>query len=296
MLVQKLTQAGFHVDARFTEYPGHATELARMAADNGYDGVLACGGDGTVNEVARAVAGTPLPLGIIPAGSGNGLARHMALPMDAMACADVIAARHIQDCDYGMVDGNPFFCTFGVGFDAQVSDTFAHAGQRGLSTYVRSAFSQFMSYHPELYRIEADGTTICESAYIVAVCNANQYGNNAYIAPHASITDGMLDLVVIPRMPKAHIATLGIDLMCGSLNEHRGIIQRKVKHVRIHRDQPGPAHRDGEPLSLGTDMEVTCMPGKLKMFTNPDKQGFRPLITPVEAMIAGISDTLRKLF
>lgn len=291
-----LNNQGFDVYTEFTRGPGDATTLARRAVAEGYDGVLACGGDGTVNETARAMINTGVAMGIIPAGSGNGLARHIGIPIDPIASLDVIAERRVVDCDFGSVNGTPFFCTFGMGFDAAVSDRFASSGQRGKMTYVRSAFEEFIRYKPQSYRIEVDGEEIAQDAFLVAVCNASQYGNNAYIAPTASITDGLLDIIVIRKMSKAAVFLLGMDLMAGTLGDNRGVIRRSVRRAVIERAVDGPAHLDGEPFSIGRRIEVECHPGKLRLFTTASKTPFRPLITPIEGMARDIATTLRHLF
>lgn len=296
-LVRSLCERGFEVDVEFTKGKGDATNLARMAVEQGYDGVLACGGDGTINETAQALIGTGVPMGIIPAGSGNGLARHIGIPIDPMLSLDVISERFIRDCDYGEVNGRPFFCTFGLGFDAAVSDRFAAASSRGKLTYVRSALHEFINYQARTYRIIADGEEITDRAYIVAICNANQYGNNAYIAPDASITDGKLDLVVIHNPDRMHAVVLGMELMAGTLSEQRGIIKRKVSSVEIRFQNPGPAHIDGEPLSdIGTDIRVDCRAGGLKLFVTKNKAPFRPLITPIQSMVNDMGITLKNIF
>lgn len=291
-----LIDKGFDVTTEFTRCAGDATVLARRAVAEGYDGVLACGGDGTVNETARAMVDTGLPMGIIPAGSGNGLARHIGIPIDPVLALDVIAERLIRDCDYGTVNGTPFFCTFGVGFDAAVSDRFAASGHRGKVTYVKSALSEFMSYTPLPYKITADGESLADEAYLVSVCNANQYGNNAFIAPSASITDGMLDLMLIRKMPRIMVPKFGMELMFGTLSESRRVAHRQVRSLVIERDEPGPAHLDGEPFKIGTRIEIECHPAGLRLFTTASKKSFKPLITPMRAMLGDIGMSIRHLF
>lgn len=291
----RLSECGFETVVEFTTCAGDATRLAKRAVSEGFDGVLACGGDGTVNETARAMAGTGVPMGIVPAGSGNGLARHMGIPIDPLLALDVIAERNIRDCDYGTVNGTPFFCTFGVGFDAAVSDRFATSGKRGKMTYVRSAFKEFVNYRPGRYTIIADGERITDDAFLVTVCNASQYGNNAYIAPEASITDGFLDIMVIKKMSKLRTFLLGLDLLWGTLSRHRGVRHLKVRNAVIERSEPGPAHLDGEPFAAGTRMDIECQPGRLRMFVTASKHTFQPFITPVESMVRDIGVTLRHL-
>lgn len=295
-LTDGLTKLGFSVDAAFTEKSGDATSLAAHAVLEGYDGVVACGGDGTVNETARAMIGTGVPMGIVPAGSGNGLARHIGIPIDPILSLDVIGQRHVRDCDLGEANGRPFFCTFGVGFDAAVSDRFAASPSRGRITYVRSALQEFRHYHPLKYRITADGELISDEAFLVAVCNAAQYGNNAYIAPDASITDGLLDLVVVHKLPVLDTVLMGVELMAGTLSDGHGIVRRKARRILIERDQDGPAHLDGEPFKgAGLNIDILCQPGRLRMLVPVSKPEFRPVITPIRAMFNDMSIAIKNL-
>ena len=190
-LVRKnLEPLGYEITTVYTCARGDATRLAGQAVKEGYYGVLAAGGDGTVNETARALCHTPTILGIIPCGSGNGLARHLGIPIDPVAAVRIIADGHVTESDFGAVNGRPFFCTFGVGFDAAVSSNFARQHRRGPLTYIRSTIAEYIKYHPQVYTVSANGHVLTEKAFLIAVCNASQYGNNAYIAPRASITDG----------------------------------------------------------------------------------------------------------
>ena len=143
----------FDFDIRFTEYPGHATQMAREAVDEHYDIVAAVGGDGTVNEVARSLVNTPTALAVIPCGSGNGLARHLFIPMRAKEAIDILNDCVIRKLDYGTINDYPFFCTCGMGFDAYISQKFAEAGKRGPTTYVEYVLREGLKYKPETYEI-----------------------------------------------------------------------------------------------------------------------------------------------
>jgi YegS/Rv2252/BmrU family lipid kinase len=294
-IVQKLSEHDIRVDIANTTCRGDATRLAREGIAAGYDAILACGGDGTVNETARALVGSGVTMGIIPAGSGNGLARHICTPIDAMQSLNTIIEGHTSDCDYGTVNDMPFFCTFGVGFDAAVSDRFAASGQRGKISYIKSAFEEFINFKCERYTLTADGKVVADDAFLVACCNASQYGNNAYIAPHASITDGMIDVIVIRKASILQRAMLGIDLISGTIDQNKLIETMRVKHVVIERSAPGSAHVDGEPVTLGEHLDVKCHAGALRLFTPADKDGFKPIITPVEDILRDISIKLNSL-
>lgn len=295
-LVRQLEKYGFEVRAEYTKAAGHASELARQAVAEGYDGVLACGGDGTINETARAMIGTDVPMGIIPNGSGNGLARHIAIPIDVIESLKVINERYVRDCDYGEVNGHPFFCTFGIGFDAAVSERFASSGSRGKMTYIRSALHEFRHYKSRHYLIEADGEVIDMDAYLITVANAGQYGNNAYIAPDASITDGYLDLVIVPNVSHLGTLPLGFGLMSGTLATNKKLVKRRVSKLVITRED-GPAHLDGEPFcEAGSRIEITCHPGQLKLFCTKNKKPFKPFLTPARSTANGIGLTIKHIF
>lgn len=289
----RLAEAGIDVDTYVTTGPGDATRRVRTAVDSGeYDAVLACGGDGTVNEVARAMCHAPIPMGIIPAGSGNGLARHIVIPVDPMRALDAIIAGQVCECDYATVNGRPFFCTFGMGFDAAVSDRFAASGKRGRMSYVRSTLVEFARYQPVHYVIETTDATLHRDAFLVAVCNASQYGNNAFIAPHASITDGLLDVVIVHKADALRTMLLGVDMMTGLLGHNRLVETLRVPRLTIRRN-PGPAHLDGEPVGdLGGRLDVECIHGGLRMFVEKDKAPFRPIISPLEYYLGGMAITL----
>ena len=192
-----LDHARFSYEFVSTQYAGHATLLAQEAAARGADIVCAIGGDGTVNEVGRGLLGTETAMAILPCGSGNGLARHLMLPMDLKRCLDIINLDTVETLDSGVINGHPFFCTCGMGFDAFISMKFAEAGKRGLMTYVEQMLREGLSYKPETYEIEDEMGSKTYKAFLISAANASQYGNNAYIAPHASMSDGLLDVIIM---------------------------------------------------------------------------------------------------
>ena len=292
----KLSQAGFDVEVKLTTGRGDATRLASYAVDNGFHTVVAIGGDGTVNETATALCDSDVALAIIPAGSGNGLARHLNIPMDIDNATDVIAQRNIISCDYGAVNRRPFFCTFGVGFDAAVSHRFAHQHRRGKMMYIKSAIDEYINYHPQEYVISANGKVLTEKAFLIAVCNASQYGNNAYIAPEASITDGLLDFTIVHAGSPIDTASVGIDLMTGYINKNVLIHNFKAPAAVITRHTDGPAHIDGEPLIMDQAMYIQCTPGGIKLYTPVDSPDFKPLVTPIKNMFSDVVNDINKLF
>lgn len=293
---EHLRRMGFDVDVEFTRGPGDATRIAREAADAGAFGVLACGGDGTVNEVATGLIGTDTALGILPAGSGNGLARHIGIPIDIRRSLRIIGESLIEACDYGTVNGRPFFCTFGVGFDAAVSHRFSLKHRRGLMTYISSAIDEFIQYHPQAYRIIVDGTVMTERAFLVVICNASQYGNNAFIAPAASIRDGMLDVTIVHEGNFVTHALSGLEMMTGVIGNHGKIRTFRTNHLRIERDDATVTHIDGDPAELPRNLDIECHPHALKVFISTRKPRFRPLISPLVLLVKDWWIALERIF
>lgn len=289
---EAISAAGMRLDTVYTRHAGHATELAATAAAQGTYAVIAAGGDGTVNETARALCGTDTALGIIPMGSGNGLARHLNIPVSLHPALDIITRGHTVACDHCTVNGLPFFCTCGVGFDAAVSDGFASRPKnRGMINYMRSAVEQFVKYKSEHYVIRSEGHEIVEQAFLIACCNASQYGNNTFIAPRASITDGLMDVTVVHAGTRLGSFLTGIEIMAGTLGDSARVHTFRTSHLTIERTSPGSAHIDGEPVTLDRIPEIRCHPATLKVFS-PGEMRVRPIITPVDAAVKGIALTI----
>lgn len=254
----------------FTERAGHATEIAAAEVAKGTDIVVAVGGDGTVNEVARSITHSNTALGIIPCGSGNGLGRHLMLPMDIKKDIDILNKCEIHDLDYGIINEHPFFCTCGMGFDAFISMKFAEAGKRGLATYVENVLKEGLNYKPETYRIEDENGTIINRAFLISCANASQYGNNAYIAPQASMRDGMLDVIIMEPFDVLEAPQVAIELLNKTLDKNQKIKTFRTQHIRIHREKPGVIHFDGDPVMTEADVDIRLIPGGIKMVVNPD--------------------------
>jgi len=231
------------------------------AIAGGVDVVYAVGGDGTVHEIAKRLIGTPAALGVLPVGSGNGFARHLGLPMRIGAALRACRTLRIETIDTATVNGMPFIATMGVGFDAWIADAFANAGTRGLRTYLRVAARGFIRYAAEEYEIAIDGERMRRRALVVAVANASQYGNNARIAPLASLQDGLLDVTVIERAnPFA-----AVRLFAGTLHRAHGVTILRGRRVEIQRPEAGPAHLDGEPLTLPKALTAEIVPRSLRV-------------------------------
>ncbi len=294
-VARRLESLGLEIETAWTTARGDATRLAGRAVAEGYHTVIAAGGDGTVNETARALCGSDVRLGIIPCGSGNGLARHLDIPIDIEGALDIIAADCPVACDYGTVNSQPFFCTFGVGFDAAVSHKFARQRRRGPLSYLHSTFREFVKYHADEYTISANGQLLTERAFLVAVCNASQYGNNAFIAPTASIHDGVLDITVIHSGDPFTRVMVGVELFTGRINSN--IIIQTIRTPRATiRKLPGTVHIDGDVAEMPETVEVECHPSNISIFCDPKgKKRFRPILTPIRSLNTDIRFFIRFL-
>lgn len=292
----RLDKMGYDIDVRVTGGAGDATEFAKEGVTGNYDLVIAAGGDGTVNETAQGLKGSDTPLAILPFGSGNGLARTLNIPGDLKFALDVIESGKVAVCDSGMVNGIDFFCTFGIGFDALVSEKFAQEKHRGRATYIKNTIREYLNYAPQHYALSIDGEVIVEEAFLIAVCNASQYGNNAYIAPGARLDDGLLDIIVIHSGSLLKNALMGVNLFSGQLDKNTLIQSFRTPSAVISRLSEGPVHLDGEPMIMGKKLAVKCHPACLKVIIPEKETDFRPFITPLRSMVNDIHYDLRALF
>lgn len=292
---KKVRNMGHEITTAYTQGPGDATRLAAEAVREGYDAVFACGGDGTVNETAKGLLHSDVALGILPNGSGNGLARHIDIPPDPLLALKIIKQQNIVDCDYCTVNDIPFFCTFGLGFDAAVSKRFSLSHKRGLITYLKSAVDEFIKYSPETCIVTVGGKSISVNAFLIACCNASQYGNNAFIAPTASITDGLLDITLVHSGNAISQAFVGVELLAGSIAKGGLIDTFKTQSVTIERPDAGITHIDGEPIELPKLLNIKCHRGGLKIFSPVKHSRIKPLFTPIRLFFRDIGITISRL-
>ena len=268
LIDQYLDKTQFEYEIAVTQYAGHASEIAAKAKDDGVDVVVAIGGDGTVNEVARAIVHSSTALGIIPCGSGYGLARHLLLPLNVRKAIEVINRCEIRQLDYGIINDYPFFCTCGMGFDAFVSMKFAEAGKRGPITYVENVLREGLKYKPETYTIEDESGTLQYKAFLISCANASQYGNNAYIAPQASMSDGLMDVIIMEPFDVFEAPQISIEMFSKTLDKNSKIKTFRTRHLHIRRDKPGVIHYDGDPVMTGADIDVELKPKGINIIVN----------------------------
>lgn len=268
LIERTLDKDKFDYTTRFTEYAGHAAEIAKECVKENIDIVVAVGGDGTVNEVARSLVHSSTALGIIPCGSGNGLARHLRIPIDVKRAIELINTCNIEALDYGVINDLPFFCTCGMGFDAFISLKFAEAGKRGPITYIENVLKEGLKYKPQTYVVEDETGMRKYNAFLIACANASQYGNDAYIAPQATMTDGLMDVTIMEPFTAFDAPQISIDMMNRTLDKNSKIKTFRAKRIHIHRSEPGAIHYDGDPIVTGNDIDVHIEERGIRIITN----------------------------
>jgi len=250
---------------KYTTCAGNATELAKEMVNAGFPLVVAVGGDGTINEVARSLVHTNAALGIIPCGSGNGLARHLEIPLKIVEAIELINNHKIVEIDYGTANEILFFCTCGVGFDAEIGQQFAQSKTRGFFTYLKSVISEFIKYKAKKYKFKTRNNKFKKQAFLITFANASQYGNNAYIAPNADIQDGLLDVCIIKPFPSYKVFEIGLKLMRRKIYNCQSVEFIRTDKIRIRRKKSGVFHYDGEPCKMKKKIRVKAHQKGLKV-------------------------------
>lgn len=249
----------------YTTHRHHATDLARNFSLLGYDIVVAVGGDGTVNEVATALIGSETALGLVSMGSGNGLARHLHIPMDFQKAIKQLNHSETIKIDYGIVNEKPFFCTCGTGFDAYISQKIEHSKKRGMVGYLEKMLKGYFNYEPEVYHLQGDGIDVRGEAFVITFANAAQWGFNAYIAPKASVQDGLIDISIISRMPVIAIPSIAFQLFTKTIHKDLLVNTLKSKEIILLREKVGPFHRDGEAYEEGKEIRIKIIENGLNV-------------------------------
>lgn len=273
LIMQTLDAEQWLPNIAFTEYAGHATEMAYQYARMGFDAVVAVGGDGTVNEVAKGLVKSyqqsgisrQTALGIIPMGSGNGFARHLNIPIRPQKALEMINHSEPISVDYGLANGKLFVSTCGTGFDAVVADNFAASNKRGFMTYVQNAIKEAFSYQPQNYHIVGDGIDVTHKAFLITFANANQWGYEALIAPKASVQDGKMDIMLMSSHAILGSASLALRLFAGSIDDSHFMDTIRAKEVTLEREEAAPFHLDGDPVEMEKDIHIQIIPDGLRV-------------------------------
>ena len=265
LIMQTLDMEQWLPNIVFTEYAGHATELAHQYARMGFDAVVAVGGDGTVNEVARGLKDTKTALGILPMGSGNGFARHLNIPIRPQKALEMINHSEPINVDYGLANGRLFVSTCGTGFDAVVADNFAGSNKRGFMTYLQNTLKVAFSYQPQTYHIVGDGLDVTHKAFLITFANANQWGYEAMIAPKASVQDGKMDIMLMSSHAILGSASLALRLFTGSIDNSYFMDTIRAKEITLEREEVAPFHIDGDPVEMDKDIHIKIVANGLKV-------------------------------
>jgi len=251
-----------------TRYAGHGREIAAEAVQHKIPYIISVGGDGTMNEIASSLLYTESCLGIIPMGSGNGLARHLQIPLNVSKAIDMLNNFSITTIDSGNINDKPFFCTAGIGLDAQVSKVFDELPTRGLKTYTKAFIKKVRSYKGDELNIRfKDGAEIHGTFLLTTFANSNQYGNNAFIAPDASLTDKRLNLVLLKPVSAIKAIEKIYKLFSKKLHLDQDVKHHLFDTIEIKRNMTGPAHIDGDPVMLEKTIVVSCVPHSLRILT-----------------------------
>lgn len=259
-----LDKSIFSPSFAYTQHPKHGTEIAFNAVKQNYEFIVAVGGDGSVNEIGKSLINTNSTLGIIPTGSGNGLARCLNIPTKVKDAIVLLNSLSIKTIDTAKLNNDLFLGTAGIGFDAFISHEFSNYGKRGFSSYIKLVLKKFKSYQPNTYTIHLDNKTITPTALLITIANSNQYGNNAYIAPDSTLFDGFLRVVIIEKPPAYGISKLLYLLFNKKIHTSKYVSTYKTKSVTIEA-QKNIIHIDGEPIKNKEQIRIEIIPQSLKI-------------------------------
>ncbi len=271
-LEKYLDSGRFDYRIAYTQYAGHGYGLASDAAGAGVHLVVAVGGDGLINEIARGVVNSNTAMGIIPYGSGNGFARHLKIPLKPVKAIEVLNRFHTAEIDTFIINDNRLFCNMaGTGFDALVAEKFAGSKQRGFSTYVKIILREFIRFSPREYKLTINDKETTFRAFMISFANSSQFGNNAVIAPMASVTDGLLDVCVMKGFRWYQAPYIGFMLLTGRIDKTSFMTYIKTAGVKLKLPDGEPCHLDGDPHSLGNQLHIKLNRASLKVVM-PDRE------------------------
>lgn len=265
LIDQHLDHSQFEHKIAHTQYAKHGTEIAKEAAENGYDIVVAVGGDGSVNDIIAGIHSTKAKLAIIPKGSGNGLARSLHIPLDAAKAIQLINQGNNITIDLGKADNRIFVSNAGVGFDALVARKFAKSNRRGMAIYSWIVTKYLWMYKEWVWEMEVDGIPIKERAFILTVANAAQFGYNFKIAPHADLQDGLFDIVIIKKYPKILGALIALRAFKGTILQSKYVVHFKGKNITIRHPKLTLLQMDGDIYKCGTEIQIQMQPASLNI-------------------------------
>ncbi len=265
LIDKNLDQSLFEWDIIYITGEKQAISLSKEAAERGTDIIVAVGGDGTVSEVARGLVGSQVTLGIIPAGSGNGLARFLGIPMGIAEAITVFNKGNSTRIDTVNINENSFLSIAGVGFDALVADKFAQAGRRGFLSYFKIASREYPFYKPRKYIMDIDGQIVKRRALFISFANSDQFGYNTTIAPTANISDGLMDVCIVKKIPMFKAPLIATMLIAKKIDQSSYVEIIKARQVSLRRRKNEVINIDGEPVLLTRDLFLKVNPLALKV-------------------------------
>ncbi len=257
----------------FTQGRGHATILAQEASASGkFEVVFAVGGDGTVNEIAKGVLNTTQIMGILPKGSGNGLARHLGIPINFKDSLQYIGSASVIAMDSFKVNEHLSINVSGIGFDGHVAGLFGKNGKRGLLGYSKLVLTEFFTYPEFRTKVSIDDQIFDAPAFVIAFANSSQFGNNARVAPHASVCDGLLDISFIRKVPVYQSIGFINKMFSGHLDQSIFVDIKQGKTITLSFAEPMPFHVDGEGMEPTRDFSIEIQPASIRMLVPNNKQ------------------------
>lgn len=268
LILQHLNLERFQPEFVFTEYAGHAIDLGRKGRAEGFPIIAVAGGDGTVNEVASTLLHSTTILAILPSGSGNGLARHLKIPLSTADGIKLINQQNAIRIDTFKAGQHVAIGTFGIGFDAHIAHLFSLSKKRGYWTYVKLVLREFSRYQPQKISLNVDGLKMEKDAFLLTFANSSQFGNNAIIAPAADIQDGILDIATVRAFPLVAAPGLIYRLTKNKLNASIYFSCIRGKSIEVINPGIMKAHVDGEPVEIQGDFRVEIDPLSLKIIVN----------------------------
>ncbi len=253
---QYIDKEHFDYDFFYTEYPLHAREICENAVRNKVDIVVAVGGDGTINEVVNGIHGSEILLGILPFGSGNGLARHLKIPFNLRDAIELINKGHFQKIDTISVNNRIFVNVAGIGFDAMVAKKFSKSLKRGFLSYFKIVSKEYNYYRPKKYRLIIDGQQIVTKALMIVFANSDQFGYNTSIAPDAKIDDGLMDICIVKKVPALQVPFLVQLVFLKQFDKTKYIDIIRTNEVIVKRKRNKVVNIDGEPVKLEKELKL----------------------------------------
>lgn len=262
---ETLAEDKYYYEIVYTVEPGQGTALAKGASETGYDTVVAVGGDGSINEIAKGLIGTATKLGIIPAGSGNGLARHLKIPFNPTDAIKLILEDNTKKIDTININNEKFVSIAGIGYDGFVAKEYAKAGKHGFWSYFKIISQNYLEYKPKKYNLNIDGNELTVKALMINFANSSQFGYNTSISPNASLEDGLIDVCILKKIPVVELPLLAQLLFIKQIHRTKYVKIIQAKHIIVERKRNRYINLDGESVKLGKRLEITVNPKSLNL-------------------------------